>query len=127
MAEQPRLVAPRLSARSFLQTLVYLLGLLLIGGVSRSVFEGESNPPDSVRGRTFTCVRPITFFTNARNSALLTDFITAQVPSYVKLRSPTIIITGDCDPLVSPKINACGLVPTLPSAKLVAQFIQIEG
>jgi pimeloyl-ACP methyl ester carboxylesterase len=104
----------------FLQTLVYPLGLLLIGGVSRSVFEPQIEPPDYVRRAAIRLVlRPKTFFANARDLALLTDFITAQVPSYVKLRSPTIIITGDCDPLVSPKINACALAATLPRAKLV--------
>ena len=35
------------------------------------------------------------------------------------LRSPTIIITGDRDTMVSPKINACALAATLPRAKLV--------
>jgi pimeloyl-ACP methyl ester carboxylesterase len=41
------------------------------------------------------------------------------VPSYAELHSPTIIITGDRDTLVSPKINACALAATLPQAKLV--------
>ena len=47
------------------------------------------------------------------------NFIAAQVPSYADLRAPTIIITGDCDTMVSPKINACALAATLPRAKLV--------
>jgi pimeloyl-ACP methyl ester carboxylesterase len=64
-------------------------------------------------------LRPKTFFANARDLALLENFIAAQVPSYVDLRSPTIIITGDRDTMVSPKINACALAATLPQAKLV--------
>ena len=41
------------------------------------------------------------------------------MPSYVDLRSPTIIITGDRDTMVSPEINARALAATLPQAKLV--------
>src|SRR4029077_11201388 len=104
----------------FLQTLVYPLGSFLIGGVSRSVFKPQIEPTDYVRRAAIRLVlRPKTFFANARDLALLSDFITAQVPSYVKLRSPTIIITGDRDTMVSPKINACALAATLPQAKLV--------
>jgi pimeloyl-ACP methyl ester carboxylesterase len=41
------------------------------------------------------------------------------VPRYGDLRTPTIIITGDRDALVSPEINARALAAVLPSAKLV--------
>src|SRR6185295_4216539 len=64
-------------------------------------------------------LRPKTFFANARDLALLRNFIIDQVPSYADLHSPTIIISGDRDTLVSPKINACALAAVLPRAKLV--------
>ena len=104
----------------FLRTLVYPLGAFLIDGVSRSVFEPQAVPPDYVHRAAIRLVlRPKTFFANARDLALLKDFIAAQVPSYVDLRPPTIIITGDRDTMVSPEINACALAATLPRAKLV--------
>ena len=104
----------------FLRTLVYPLGSFLIDGVSRSVFEPQAVPPDYVRRAAIRLVlRPKTFFANARDLALLKGFIAAQVPSYVDLRSPIIIITGDRDTMVSPEINACALAATLPQAKLV--------
>ncbi len=104
----------------FLRTLVYPLGSFMIDGVSRSVFEPQAVPPDYVRRAAIRLVlRPKTFFANARDLALLRNFIAAQVPSYVDLRSPTIIITGDCDTMVSPEINACALAAALPQAKLV--------
>ena len=104
----------------FLRTLVYPLGSFLIKGVSRSVFEPQPMPEDYLRRAAIRLVlRPKTFFANARDLALLNGFIAAQVPSYVGLRSPTIIITGDRDTVVSPKINACALAATLPRAKLV--------
>jgi pimeloyl-ACP methyl ester carboxylesterase len=77
-------------------------------------------PPDYVRRAAIRLVlRPKTFFANARDLALLRNFIAAQVPSYAGLRAPTVIITGDRDTMVSPKINACALAATLPRAKLV--------
>jgi pimeloyl-ACP methyl ester carboxylesterase len=104
----------------FLRTLVYPLGLVLIEGVSRSVFDPQAVPEDYVRRAAIRLVlRPKTFSANARDLALLRSFIAAQVPNYGDLRSPTIIITGDCDTMVSPKINACALAAILPRAKLV--------
>lgn len=104
----------------FLRTLVYPLGSFLAYEVSRSVFEPQVVPEDYLRRAAIRLVlRPKTFFANARDLALLKDFIAGQVPSYVHLSSPTIIITGDRDTLVSPKINACALAATLPHAKLV--------
>jgi pimeloyl-ACP methyl ester carboxylesterase len=104
----------------FLRTLVYPLGSFLIDGISRSVFEPQAVPENYVRRAAIRLVlRPRTFFANARDLALLKNFIAAQVPSYSSLRSPTIIISGDCDPMVSPQINACALAATLPRAKLV--------
>jgi pimeloyl-ACP methyl ester carboxylesterase len=95
----------------FLRTLVYPLGSFLIDGASRSVFEPQAPPPDYLRLAAIRLVlRPRTFFAT---------FIAAQVPSYVDLRSPTIIITGDRDTMVSPEINACALAATLPRAKLI--------
>jgi pimeloyl-ACP methyl ester carboxylesterase len=104
----------------FLRTLVYPLGSYMIEGVSRSVFEPQAVPEDYVRRAAIRLVlRPKTFFANARDLALLRNFIAAQVPSYAGLRSPTIIITGDRDTMVSPEINARALAATLPRAKLV--------
>jgi pimeloyl-ACP methyl ester carboxylesterase len=104
----------------FLRTLVYPLSFFLADGVSRIVFAPQAVPEDYVRRAAIRLVlRPKTFFANARDLALLKGFISAQVPSYADLRSPTIIMTGDCDTVVSPEINACALAATLPGAKLV--------
>jgi hypothetical protein len=51
-------------------------------------------------------LRPKTFYSNARDLALLEDFIAAKVRRYADLRTPTVIITGDRDTMVSPEINA---------------------
>lgn len=104
----------------FLHTCVYPLGLLLVDRFSRKVFEPQTAPADYVRRAAIRLVlRPKTFYSNARDLSLLESFVAAQVPRYVDLRVPTIIITGDCDTMVSPQINARALAATLPSAKLL--------
>jgi pimeloyl-ACP methyl ester carboxylesterase len=103
-----------------LRTLVYPLGSYMVDGASRTVFTPQPTPENYTRRAAIRLVlRPNTFFANARDLVLLKNFIEAQVPSYTSLRLPTIIITGDCDTMVPPKINACALAATLPRAKLV--------
>lgn len=104
----------------FLRTLVYPLGSLLANSASRSVFAPQPVPDDYLSRAAIRLVfRPKTFLANARDLALLKAFVTAQVPRYVNLSSPTIIITGDRDALVSPDINARALAAALPRAKLI--------
>jgi pimeloyl-ACP methyl ester carboxylesterase len=104
----------------FLRTCVYPLGLLLVDGAARSVFEPQPVPENYVRRAAIRLVlRPRTFHSNARDLSLLESFIAAQVPRYVDLRTPTVIIAGDRDTMVSPQINARALAATLPCAKLV--------
>ena len=104
----------------FLQTLVYPVGIVLIDGISRSVFAPQAVPEDYVRHAAIRLVlRPKTFIANARDLVLLKNFIATQVPRYVDLRAPTIIMTGDCDAIVPPEINAYAFAATLPRAKLV--------
>jgi pimeloyl-ACP methyl ester carboxylesterase len=105
----------------FLHTLVYPLSFVLARGITRRVFEPQPVPHDYVRRAAIRLVlRPKTFFANARDLALLEDFVAAQVPSYRGLRAPTIIIAGDRDIMVSPELNACALAATLPAAKLIS-------
>ncbi len=104
----------------FLRTCVYPLGLLLVSGASRSVFGPQAMPEDYIRRAAILLVlRPKTFYSNARDLALLERFIAAQVPRYVDLHTPTVIISGDRDSVVSPHINAHALAATLPRAKLI--------
>lgn len=104
----------------FLRTCVYPLGLLLVESALRRVFEPQVVPADYRRRAAIQLVlRPRTFYCNARDLSLLEDFITAQVPRYVDLGVPTVIITGDRDTMVPPQINARALAATLPFAKLI--------
>lgn len=104
----------------FLRTLVYPLSFFLANSASRSVFEPQSVPDDYLRRAAIPLVlRPKTFLANARDLALLKSFIITQVPSYANLRTPTIIVSGDCDAMVSPEVNAHRLSAALPNSKVV--------
>jgi pimeloyl-ACP methyl ester carboxylesterase len=104
----------------FVRTCVFPLGLLMAAGASRSAFEPQSVPDDYLRRAAIRLVlRPKSFHSNARDLALLKSFIAAQVPRYADLRTPTVIITGDRDTLVSPEINAHAFAAAVPGARLV--------
>jgi pimeloyl-ACP methyl ester carboxylesterase len=105
----------------FVHTLVYPLSFLLTPGISRQVFAPQPVPDDYLRRAAIRLLlRPKTFFANARDLALLRDFVAGQAPCYGDLQSPTIIITGDRDIMVSPKINAYALAAILPAARLIS-------
>jgi pimeloyl-ACP methyl ester carboxylesterase len=104
----------------FLHMFVYPLGVLLAEGALRTVFDPQPVPPDYIHRAAIRLVlRPKTFYSNARDLALLENFVAAQVPRYVDLQTPTIIIAGDRDTMVSPQTNALVLAATLKRAKLV--------
>jgi pimeloyl-ACP methyl ester carboxylesterase len=64
-------------------------------------------------------LRPETFFNNARDVFLLKAFVTQQALRYAGLTAPTVIITGDHDTTVSPKIHSRTIAKVLPNAKLI--------
>jgi hypothetical protein len=64
-------------------------------------------------------LRPKTFYANARDLSLLEDFVKNQAPRYAELRTPTVIISGERDNLVSPQINARALAAAVPGSRLV--------
>jgi hypothetical protein len=104
----------------FLHTLAYPLSFVLSGGIIRRVFAPQPVPDGYIKRAAIRLVlRPKTFLANARDLALLKDFVAGQVPSYGDLRSPTIIMTGDRDSMVSPKTNAYALAAALPAARLI--------
>ena len=115
-----KLAAAPLVGRLFAHTLVLPLGLVLFARAAASTFAPQTPPPDYVRraaGRLI--LRPPEFIANAQDLAALKAFVTAQVPRYRKIAAPTVIIAGDRDTTVSPKINARAAAALIPNAKLV--------
>jgi pimeloyl-ACP methyl ester carboxylesterase len=108
----------------FVRTLVLPLGLALIGRAIKAVFAPQRAPDNYIRRAAISLVlRPGNFLANARDVAGLKDFVAAQAPRYRDLQTPTVVVTGDRDTTVSPKIHSRAVAAALPNARLIV----IEG
>ncbi len=86
----------------------------------RAPFRPQAPPSKYLRrSAAFLLLRPATFLANARDVAGLKGFLAQQVARYGALKAPTIIITGDRDPIVSPRHHAMALAALVPAAKLI--------
>jgi len=104
----------------FAHTMELPLGLILIDGASKAAFAPQRRPDDYVgRAAISLVLRPSEFLANARDVADLKDFVTAQAPRYHDLRTPTVIITGDRDTTVSPRIHAQAIAAAIPNGRLI--------
>jgi pimeloyl-ACP methyl ester carboxylesterase len=108
----------------FARTLVLPLGLALIGRAIKAVFAPQRAPENYIRRAAISLVlRPGNFLANARDVAGLKDFVASQAPRYRDLQTPTVVVTGDRDTTVSPKIHSRVIAAALPNARLIV----IEG
>ncbi|MBO0756580.1 MAG: alpha/beta hydrolase, partial [Bradyrhizobiaceae bacterium] len=104
----------------FAHTLVLLLGLALIDRTTKAVFAPQRAPDNYIRRAAISLVlRPKQFLANARDVAGLKKFVAAQAPRYWNLQTPTVVVTGDCDTTVSPKIHSRAVNAALPNARLI--------
>jgi len=104
----------------FAHTLVLPAGAVLIRPVAGTVFAPQAAPAGYAdRAAIALVLRPQVFLANARDVAGLNAFVARQAPRYVRIKAPTVIITGDRDTVVSPEIHARALAAKLPHSKLV--------
>jgi pimeloyl-ACP methyl ester carboxylesterase len=104
----------------FARALALPVGELLLERGARGVFEPQAMPDDYLgRAATRLLLRPAEFVANAQDIAVLKDFVTAQVPRYRDIAMPTVVLTGDADTTVSPRLHARALAAVLPDARLV--------
>lgn len=104
----------------FARTLALPLGALLADSAVQTVFSPQMPPADySRRSALMLGLRPAEFLANAGDVAGLLAFVTAQAPRYRQITAPTVIIAGDRDTTVSPRIHSQALAAMLPQAKLV--------
>ena len=64
-------------------------------------------------------LRPREFLANARDLVTLKAAVAEQAPRYGDIRTPTVVITGDSDDTVSPKIHSRPFAAAVPGAKLI--------
>lgn len=104
----------------FARTLALPLGLIMLDGGSTGVFAPQRKPAGYVaRAAIALSLRPPQFLANARDRAELKGHVAAQAPRYRDIAAPVVIITGDRDRTVSPRIHAQALAAALPHAKLI--------
>jgi pimeloyl-ACP methyl ester carboxylesterase len=107
-------------AQLFARTIVLPLGLCLIGRAVAQVFAPQAAPKRYIRrAASLLVLRPAEFVANAQDLAALKGFVAEQVPRYRAIAAPTVVITGDRDRTVSPKIHARAVAALIPNAKLV--------
>lgn len=106
--------------RLFTNTFSLPVGAILASPVAAAVFAPQA-PPESYlkRAAIALVLRPKNFLANALDVVNLRAFLTAQAPHYSEIKVPTIIITGNRDEIVSPRIHSRALATSLPNAKLV--------
>ncbi len=104
----------------FARTVAIPLGELLIGPAIQGVFAPQAPPADYRKQAAVDLVlRPSELIANAEDLTALKAFVTAQAPSYGAIKMPTIVITGDIDKTVSPRIHSEAIAAMLPRGKLI--------
>jgi pimeloyl-ACP methyl ester carboxylesterase len=104
----------------FARALALPVGELLLERGARDVFEPQAMPHDYLRrAATRLLLRPAEFVANAQDIAVLKAFVTAQVPRYSDIAVPTVVLSGDADTTVSPRLHARAIAAALRDARLV--------
>ena len=114
------ILTARLVGPLFARTVALPLGKLLIGPGVQVVFAPQQPPADyRERAAVELVLRPAELIANAEDLNDLKAFITAQAPNYGAIRTPAVVITGDADTIVSPRIHAEAIAAVLPRGKLI--------
>jgi pimeloyl-ACP methyl ester carboxylesterase len=104
----------------FAHTLMLPFAAAAFGSGVRAAFRPQVPPPKYLkRTGALLLLRPETFLANARDMAGLQAFLARQEARYGTLKAPTLIVTGDRDPVVPPPHHALALAAAVPSAKLI--------
>jgi pimeloyl-ACP methyl ester carboxylesterase len=104
----------------FARTLALPLGELLLEGGGTAVFAPQRMPPDYInRAAIRLLLRPSRFISNAQDVAVLKAYVIGQAPHYQDIATPTVVLTGTADGIVSPSIHAPAFAAALPHARLV--------
>jgi pimeloyl-ACP methyl ester carboxylesterase len=104
----------------FAHTFALPAGWLMVGMAVQAVFFPLPAPADYVdRAAGWLGLRPQEFLANAEEVAGLKAFVTGQAARYRELTVPTVIITGNRDTTVSPRIHSYALEAAVPGSQLI--------
>jgi pimeloyl-ACP methyl ester carboxylesterase len=104
----------------FTRTLTTPLGLAFMGPAIAGVFAPQTPPAGYLDAAQVPLVlRPPTFQANAQDVAGLYAAVSAQAGRYRNIRVPTVVISGDADPIVWTDLHSRALEREIPDAKLI--------
>lgn len=96
------------------------LALAFLDKASRNVFQPQAEAPDYLeRARAALVLRPHTLLANVQDLVSLPEALAAQSPRYATLRVPTVVVSGEADPVVKSALQAAPLARAIPGARLV--------
>jgi pimeloyl-ACP methyl ester carboxylesterase len=104
----------------FARTLAFPFGAGLLRPGSRRAFLPQKMLDGYVkRSAAMLVLRPVRLMANWADVGCLEDFLARQQPRYSALTAPTIVLTGDSDPLVPPSLHCEKLAAAAAAVKLV--------
>jgi pimeloyl-ACP methyl ester carboxylesterase len=114
------LTAMPVIGRIFSETLALPAGLMRLKGGTECVF-APNRPAENYLKRTGVALvlRPWHFRANAIDVANLFAYVEETAPRYAEIATPAIVITGNKDTIVLPRIHSIGLERDLQNAELV--------
>jgi pimeloyl-ACP methyl ester carboxylesterase len=96
------------------------IGLASVDLATRAVFAPNPRPANYIaRAHILLATRPSDFRHNAIDIANLDAYLKKASPRYPAIHAPTIIITGDRDGIVSPRIHSHHLAHDIKGSKLI--------
>lgn len=102
------------------KTLLLPLSLAMLDRLVSRMFRPEQPPLDyGARSRLTLGLTPSRFAASLQEYSELRDQLIALVPRYPEINVSTLIVAGDADPVVPPKIHAEALARALPHAELI--------
>jgi pimeloyl-ACP methyl ester carboxylesterase len=101
-------------------TITLPLGYFLTEPGARGVFLPQVMPADFVaKTATPLLLRPREFLANAWDLVTLKAAVNEQAPHYAAIKAPTVVIAGDADKTVSPRIHSRPFAAVVPNARLI--------
>lgn len=95
-------------------------GMMMMDGATKAVFSPNQRRDRYVdEGAPALVLRPENFRNNAIDVANLNAYVARIAPRYREIRTPTVIITGDSDPVVLEEIHSQGLARDIAGSELV--------
>lgn len=95
-------------------------GMLIMDGATKAVFSPNQRRDRYVdEGAPALVLRPQNFHYNAIDVANLNAYVARIAPRYKEIKTPTVIITGDSDPVVAEEIHSQGLARDIAGSELV--------